>query len=51
MQAKPKGSRFSDWEKILGWCWLLFTTALARAGMDNVIVACEMQSLKNGIGH
>ena len=48
MQAKLKGSRFSNWEKILGWSWVLFATALARAGMDNVIVACEMQRLKNG---
>ena len=51
MQAKPKGSRFSNWEKILGWSWVLFTTVLARTGMDNVTVACEMQRLRNGIGH
>ena len=48
MQARPKGSRFKNWEKILGWCWVLFTTALAHAGMDNVLVACKMQRLKNG---
>ena len=47
MQVKPKRSRFRSWEKILGWCWVLFTTALAHAGMDNVLVACKMQRLRN----